>query len=58
MFCPTGGVNAANAEEFLALPNVMCVGGSWVTPNKLVAAKDWAGIEALAREAAALKRPA
>lgn len=57
-FCPTGGVNAANAEEFLALPNVMCVGGSWVTPNKLVAAKDWAGIEALAREAAALKRPA
>lgn len=57
-FCPTGGVNASNAEEFLALPNVMCVGGSWVTPNKLVAAKDWAGIEALAREAAALKRPA
>lgn len=57
-FCPTGGVNAANASEFLALPNVMCVGGSWVTPAKLVAAKDWAGIEALAREAAALKRAA
>lgn len=57
-FCPTGGVNAANASEFLALPNVMCVGGSWVTPAKLVAAKDWAGIEVLAREAAALKRAA
>jgi len=57
-FCPTGGVNVNNAKDFLALPNVMCVGGSWVTPAKLVAAGDWAGIEALAREAAALKRAA
>jgi 2-dehydro-3-deoxyphosphogluconate aldolase/(4S)-4-hydroxy-2-oxoglutarate aldolase len=57
-FCPTGGVNVNNAKDFLALPNVMCVGGSWVTPAKLVAAGDWAGIEALAREAAELKRPA
>lgn len=57
-FCPTGGVNVNNAKDFLALPNVMCVGGSWVTPAKLVAAGDWAGIEVLAREAAALKRAA
>lgn len=54
-FCPTGGVTAATAPDFLALPNVMCVGGSWVTPAKLVAAGDWAGITALAREAAALR---
>lgn len=54
-FCPTGGVTAATAPDFLALPNVMCVGGSWVTPAKLVAAGDWAGITALAREAAVLR---
>lgn len=53
-FCPTGGVSAANAPEYLALPNVICVGGSWVAPPEMVAAKDWAGIEALARQAAAL----
>lgn len=54
-FCPTGGVSASNAKEFLALPNVACVGGSWLTPGDLVASGDWAGITRLAREAAALK---
>lgn len=56
-FCPTGGISAANAGEYLALPNVVCVGGSWVTPKDAVAAGDWGRIEALAREAAGL-RPA
>jgi 2-dehydro-3-deoxyphosphogluconate aldolase/(4S)-4-hydroxy-2-oxoglutarate aldolase len=55
-FCPTGGIDAGNAAEFLALPNVLCVGGSWVAPSKAVQAGDWAAIEALARAAAALKR--
>ena len=53
-FCPTGGVTAANASAYLALPNVVCVGGSWVAPDGLVDAGDWAGIERLAREAAGL----
>ena len=56
-FCPTGGVSAANAGEFLALPNVACVGGSWLTPAAAVAAGDWGQITALAREAASLARP-
>lgn len=51
-FCPTGGVTLENAEDYLKLANVMCVGGSWVTPTNLVEAGDWAGIETLAREAA------
>lgn len=55
-FCPTGGVNLANANDYLSLPNTLCVGGSWVAPTGLVNAGDWAGIEALAREAAALRR--
>ena len=55
-FCPTGGIDASNAADFLALPNVLCVGGSWVAPAKAVQAGDWAAIEALARNAAALKR--
>jgi len=55
-FCPTGGVSAANALEFLALPNVACVGGSWIVPNDAIAAKDWGRIEKLAREASQLKR--
>jgi len=55
-FCPTGGVSMANAESYLSLPNVVCAGGSWVAPKDLVLAGDWAGIEALAREAAALGR--
>jgi 2-dehydro-3-deoxyphosphogluconate aldolase/(4S)-4-hydroxy-2-oxoglutarate aldolase len=55
-FCPTGGIDAGNAADFLALPNVLCVGGSWVAPAKAVEAGDWAAIEALARAAAALKK--
>ncbi|RVT85190.1 bifunctional 4-hydroxy-2-oxoglutarate aldolase/2-dehydro-3-deoxy-phosphogluconate aldolase [Rhodobacteraceae bacterium CCMM004] len=53
-FCPTGGVSLSNARDYLALDNTLCVGGSWVAPKDKVAAGDWAGIEALAREAAAL----
>jgi len=53
-FCPTGGVTPENAPAYLALPNVVCAGGSWVAPNSLVAAGDWAGVEALARAAAQL----
>lgn len=55
-FCPTGGVSMANAAEYLSLPNVLCAGGSWVAPKDKLRAGDWAGIEALAREAAALPR--
>ena len=53
-FCPTGGVDAGNARDYLALPNVVCVGGSWVAPAEAVRAGDWGRITALAREAAAL----
>lgn len=53
-FCPTGGIGPASAGEFLALPNVLCVGGSWLTPADRLAARDWAGIEQLARAAAGL----
>lgn len=53
-FCPTGGITLASAPEFLALPNVLCVGGSWLTPADKLKAGDWAGIERLAREAATL----
>lgn len=53
-FCPTGGITPESAPRYLALPNVGCVGGSWLTPKDAVAAKDFARIEALAREAAAL----
>ncbi|MDB5943378.1 MAG: 2-keto-3-deoxy-phosphogluconate aldolase [Ramlibacter sp.] len=55
-FCPTGGVTAANAGEFLSLSNVVCVGGSWLTPADAVAQGDWPRIAALAREAARLPR--
>lgn len=55
-FCPTGGVSLKNAKDYLALSNTACVGGSWVAPKELVAAKDWDGITALAKEAAALAR--
>ncbi|WP_281976487.1 2-dehydro-3-deoxy-phosphogluconate aldolase [Pseudorhizobium flavum] len=55
LFCPTGGVSLKNAKDYLSLPNVVCVGGSWVAPKELVAAGDWAGITRLASEAAALK---
>jgi 2-dehydro-3-deoxyphosphogluconate aldolase/(4S)-4-hydroxy-2-oxoglutarate aldolase len=53
-FCPTGGITAATAADFLALPNVPICGGTWLTPAALVANHDWAAIEALARQAAAL----
>ncbi|HSV77578.1 MAG TPA: bifunctional 4-hydroxy-2-oxoglutarate aldolase/2-dehydro-3-deoxy-phosphogluconate aldolase [Ramlibacter sp.] len=55
-FCPTGGISMANAAEFLALPNIACVGGSWLTPADAVAAGDWDRITQLAREAAGLRR--
>lgn len=54
-FCPTGGISPANAADYLALPNVGCVGGSWLTPKQAVAAGDWAAVEKLATEAAALR---
>ncbi|GAA2762113.1 bifunctional 4-hydroxy-2-oxoglutarate aldolase/2-dehydro-3-deoxy-phosphogluconate aldolase [Streptomyces paradoxus] len=53
-FCPTGGIGPDSAPEYLALPNVGCVGGSWMLPPDAVAARDWGRVEALAREAAAL----
>ena len=55
-FCPTGGVSAQNAQEFLALPNVVCVGGSWLTPTDAMATGDWARITALAVAACALRK--
>lgn len=55
-FCPTGGVSMKNANDYLSLPNVLCAGGSWVAPKDAVEAGDWARIETLAREAAALPR--
>ena len=54
-FCPTGGITPETAAAWLALPNVGCVGGSWLTPKDAVAQGDWARIEALAAEAAALR---
>ncbi|MGA5216090.1 bifunctional 4-hydroxy-2-oxoglutarate aldolase/2-dehydro-3-deoxy-phosphogluconate aldolase [Streptomyces cinereoruber] len=56
-FCPTGGVSAASAPAYLALPNVGCVGGTWMLPPDALAARDWARVESLAREAAALRTP-
>lgn len=53
-FCPTGGIGVDSAPEYLALPNVGCVGGSWMLPADAVAARDWGRIEELARAAAAL----
>jgi len=50
-FCPTGGVSTANAAQYLALPNVGCVGGSWITPSNLLAAQDWARVTDLAAAA-------
>ena len=55
-FCPTGGIDAAKAPAYLALPNVACVGGSWMLPADALAARDWARIGGLARAAAALTR--
>lgn len=55
-FCPTGGIGANNATDYLSLPNVVCVGGSWVAPDALVAAGNWDEIEALAKAASTLQR--
>ncbi len=55
-FCPTGGINLAKAPEYLSLPNVACVGGTWMAPKNLIAEKRWDEIEKLAREAAQLER--
>lgn len=54
-FCPTGGITPDNAPNYLALPNVRCVGGSWLAPNALIAAGSWALIEQWARQAATLR---
>ena len=55
VFCPTGGIDVGSAPAFLALPNVLCVGGSWLAPKALVEAGDWAAIERIACAAAALR---
>ena len=55
-FCPTGGINAQNAGDYLCLSNVACVGGSWVAPKDLIDKGDWAGITQLAKAASELKR--
>ncbi|MGW4195766.1 bifunctional 4-hydroxy-2-oxoglutarate aldolase/2-dehydro-3-deoxy-phosphogluconate aldolase [Streptomyces sp. NPDC005004] len=54
-FCPTGGIGTGNADEYLALSNVGCVGGSWMVPGDAVAARDWGRVEELARGAARLR---
>ncbi|HEY5783135.1 MAG TPA: bifunctional 4-hydroxy-2-oxoglutarate aldolase/2-dehydro-3-deoxy-phosphogluconate aldolase [Lysobacter sp.] len=54
-FCATGGIGTHNAPEYLATPNVACVGGSWLTPSRLVATGEWGAIEALARAATLLR---
>ena len=54
-FCPTGGVTLQNAPEFLALPNVVCVGGSWLVPLDAMAKGDWAAVTQLARDTQALR---
>jgi len=53
-FCPTGGISPANVGAYLSLPNVVCVGGSWVAPADAIASANWQSIEKLARESAAL----
>ena len=57
-FCPTGGISQATAANYLALPNVRCVGGSWLTPGDAMRAGDWARISQLARETQALRKAA
>jgi 2-dehydro-3-deoxyphosphogluconate aldolase/(4S)-4-hydroxy-2-oxoglutarate aldolase len=54
-FCPTGGITAQSAPDYLALSNVICVGGSWMVPQAMIDAQDWNGITALAKRAAALR---
>ncbi|GAB2468594.1 beta/alpha barrel domain-containing protein [Jatrophihabitans fulvus] len=55
-FCPTGGISSSNAASFLELPNVGCVGGSWLTPADAMRNKEWSVVENAAREASALRR--
>ncbi len=55
-FCPTGGINTKNVSDYLSLPNVLCVGGSWVAPDELVQDKKWAEITKLAEKASKLPR--
>jgi 2-dehydro-3-deoxyphosphogluconate aldolase/(4S)-4-hydroxy-2-oxoglutarate aldolase len=55
-FCATGGIDATTAPHYLSLPNVACVGGSWMVPADACAARDWSRIEHLARQAAALRQ--
>ncbi len=52
-FCPTGGISQETARSYLDLPNVLCVGGSWLTPSDALLARDWGRIESLASQAAA-----
>ena len=54
-FCPTGGIDPVKAADYLALPNVLCVGGTWLAPKEMLAARDWAGVRRLAEQAAALR---
>ncbi|RCL02282.1 MAG: 2-dehydro-3-deoxyphosphogluconate aldolase / (4S)-4-hydroxy-2-oxoglutarate aldolase [Candidatus Tokpelaia sp. JSC189] len=54
MFCPTGGISLPTAAQWLTLPNVICVGGSWLAPKKLVERQDWDAITALATQASQL----
>jgi len=54
-FCPTGGINLSNAPEFLALPNVCCIGGSWITPADSIQAADWGAVTRLASQARRLR---
>ena len=56
-FCPTGGITAASARAYLAVPQIVCVGGSWPMPAESIARGDWSRIEVLAREASALRPP-
>jgi 2-dehydro-3-deoxyphosphogluconate aldolase/(4S)-4-hydroxy-2-oxoglutarate aldolase len=57
-FCPTGGISLENAAAYLALPNVVTVGGSWVAPSSLVESRDWTAIEELSRETVTVLRGA
>jgi 2-dehydro-3-deoxyphosphogluconate aldolase/(4S)-4-hydroxy-2-oxoglutarate aldolase len=56
LFCPTGGITRASAPDYLSLTNVVSIGASWMVPAAMLAAKDWAGIELLARDAASIKK--
>jgi 2-dehydro-3-deoxyphosphogluconate aldolase / (4S)-4-hydroxy-2-oxoglutarate aldolase len=57
-FCPTGGITQASVKSYLDLPNVLCAGGSWLTPPDAVSRKDWSAIESLAARAAASRTTA